>query len=289
MTALSEVEVEIPPSAVAAVEEVLLELGEPGWSLREDAVAGRAWIIGIFPDDPTARIRWSELSPLLPAAAAGPPAWRRIEEREWRESYRAHFRSWTFGRLHWVPVWEREGFRAPPGDAVLWLDPGMAFGTGNHETTRLCVERLASLAQGRSVIDAGCGSGILALSAALLGAGPVLGFDLDPEAVRVSRENAALNGLSDRVEFAEADLRTGLEGRTAGLVLANIQADVLVGNARDLLGAVAPEGALILSGILAREGAEVRAAFAAAAPDWPAESRLLGEWCDLLLTRPGLP
>ena len=128
--------------------------------------------------------------------------------------------TWRFGRLHWVPIWEREAFRLPPGDAVLWLDPGLAFGTGNHETTRLCVERLVALAErrekageakaGARVIDAGCGSGILALSAALLGFRDVRGFDNDPEAVRVSGENAALNGLADRVEFFVGDLVGGL-------------------------------------------------------------------------------
>src|SRR5690606_39178015 len=127
-----------------------------------------------------------------------------------------------------------------------WLDPGMAFGTGNHETTRLCCERLALYAArcgnaGR-VIDAGCGSGILALSAAKLGFGGVAGFDNDAEAIRVSRENAELNGLAGKVDFYVGDLITGLAGRQAELVLANIQSDVLIRFVEELCRTVAPGG-----------------------------------------------
>jgi ribosomal protein L11 methyltransferase len=221
---------------------------------------------------------------------------RVLADAEWRDSYKAHFKAWQFGRLHWVPVWEREKFRLPAGDAVLWLDPGLAFGTGNHETTRLCVERLVAFGKTQSsnlqipneqrrVIDAGCGSGILALSAALLGFGDVTGFDLDPEAVRVSGENAALNGLTGRVKFFAGDLAGGLKGRSADILLANIQADVLMRFARELTGAIAPGGELVLSGILASELDQVRAAFAAATPGWREETRLMGEWSCLALAR----
>jgi ribosomal protein L11 methyltransferase len=154
----------------------------------------------------------------------------------------------------------------------------------------LCCERLVTFAgtQGRSgrVIDAGCGSGILALSAAKLGFEEIVGFDNDPEAVRVSQENAVLNDLVGRVEFYVGDLLTGLSGRSADLVLANIQADVLVRFARELSAAVAPGGQLVLSGILARELASVRDKFFGVNPGWLVDSRLLGEWADLLLTRP---
>jgi ribosomal protein L11 methyltransferase len=136
------------------------------------------------------------------------------------------------------------------------------------------------------VIDAGCGSGILALSAALLGYRDVVGFDNDPEAVRVSEENAALNGLTGRVRFETADLETGLAGRQADLLLANIQADVLLRYAAVLIGAVAPGGTLILSGILAGENGQVRAGFERAAPGWSVNARVMGEWSDVVLVRP---
>jgi ribosomal protein L11 methyltransferase len=290
---LIEIKAEIPPEAAGAVEEVLLEGNAGNWSVLEDAIAKRAWIVGIFTDEAGAWAAWAELRGKI---SAGEPELRVLADADWRDSYKAHFKAWQFGRLHWVPVWEREKFQRPAGDAVLWLDPGLAFGTGNHETTRLCVERLVAFdtrleARGGQretarVIDAGCGSGILALSAALLGLGDVTGFDHDPEAVRVSGENAAFNGLAGRVMFLAGDLTGVLKGRTADLLLANIQADVLMRFARELAGAVAPGGELILSGILAGELDRVRAVFAAVTPGWREEARVLGEWACLALARP---
>jgi ribosomal protein L11 methyltransferase len=133
------------------------------------------------------------------------------------------------------------------------------------------------------VIDAGCGSGILAISAARLGLGPVVGFDNDPGAVRVSRENAARNGVSVQIEFFVGDLRSGLSGRRADLILANIQADVLMRYARELVGAIASGGWLVLNGILATELSQVRTALASAARGRVTDSRTMGEWADLSL------
>jgi len=285
--------IEIPAALADATDAALLGHGVGGWSLLEDAIAKRAWIIGIFPDPREGRAEWETLKALLPVAPWVEPSWRRLSAARWRDSYKAHFKAWKSGRLHWVPIWERERFQRPKGHAVLWLDPGMAFGTGNHETTRLCCHRLIALAKkaaGREktlrVIDAGCGSGILALSAVRLGFKSVLGFDNDPAAVKVSRENAALNGLGRAARFITADLSAGLAKRKAEVILANIQADVLVRAAPILLGAVAPGGSLVLSGILAVELAQVRTAYAGLAPGWAIASRTLREWSDLVLTRP---
>ncbi|MGA3006366.1 MAG: 50S ribosomal protein L11 methyltransferase [Opitutaceae bacterium] len=284
---LIELKAAIAPETASAAEDVLLELGAQNWSVLEDAIARRAWVVGIFADEAGARAAWADLRAKI---SAEEPELRMLADVDWRDSYKAHFKAWKFGRLHWVPVWERGKYQCPAGDAVLWLDPGLAFGTGNHETTRLCVERLVGFAEKRKstarVVDAGCGSGILALSAALLGFGDVTGFDNDPEAVRVSGENAALNGLAGRVQFLAGDLTTGLAGRPADLLLANIQADVLMRFARELTAAVAPGGELVLSGILANELDQVRAAFAAVTPGWREETRVLGEWSSLALARP---
>lgn len=286
---LHEIKAEIPANATEVTDDVLLELGVAGWTLLEDAVARRAWIVGIFADEAEARARWSELQPRLPVAPLAEPSGRALADADWKDSYKAHFKAWKFGRLNWVPVWERADFVLPAGEEVLWLDPGMAFGTGNHETTRLVVERLVKLTGkdgvGGRMIDAGCGSGILALSAAKLGCRDVVAFDNDPIAIEVSRENAELNGLGGRVDFYVGDLVTGLAGRQAELILANIQADVLMKFARELLDAVAPGGRLVLSGILATELALVRQAFAAKAPGWTMDSRQMGEWSDLMVTR----
>lgn len=295
--ALVEIKVEIAAADVAAADDVLLEQGVENWSLLEDVIAKRAWVQGICADEADAWAQWRSLAPALAASGVQPLAElavRSLGDADWRDSYKAHFHAWQFGRLHWVPVWERETFILPPGHAVLWLDPGLAFGTGNHETTRLCVERLVTLAEGRTdlaalrLVDAGCGSGILALSAALLGFRHISGFDNDPEAVRISEENAALNGLAGRVDFQVGDLVSGLAGKEASVdvLLANIQADVLMRFAGELVGAVAPGGRLVLSGILATENATVRSAFAARVPAWAGEARVMGEWSDVVLSRP---
>lgn len=290
---LVEIKTDLPIDRVDAVDQALLEAGATPWSVIEDVIVRRAWLVGIFPNEAEALASWPAMEHLLLTAGVAEgcvPAIRTLADADWRDSYKAHFRAWSFGRLHWVPVWERENFTLPPGHAVLWLDPGLAFGTGNHETTRLCVERLVALAEehgtkGR-VIDAGCGSGILALSAALLGFQDVVGFDNDPEAIRVSEENAACNGVTGRVRFAVGDLVTGLAGRHAEIVLANIQADVLQKFAAELVASVAPHGTLVLSGILANENSQVRTTFERLTPNWVVNARVMGEWSDVVLTQP---
>ncbi len=287
---LHEMRVEIPTDAVETVDELLLEHELESWSVFEDVIAKRAWVVGMFADAESAAQCWQELRGLVPVEGWGAPQMRTLGEKEWKDSYKAHFKAWQFGPLHWVPVWERDSFKLREGETVLWLDPGLAFGTGNHETTRLCVERLVALAEQRGasarVVDAGCGSGILALSAAKLGFREVRGFDNDPEAVRVSQENAELNGLAGAVEFYEGDLITGLQGGCADILLANILANVLMRYAAELTAAVRPGGVLILSGILAVETQSVIDAFRTAAPEWSIDSRSMGEWSDVVLTRP---
>lgn len=288
---IHELKVEIAAETVPEVEELLAEREEQRLMVLEDKPATRAWLTGYFEAAEEATAALAEFEGALNAGwILSEVVVRALPDADWKDSYKAHFKASSFGPLHWVPIWERESFRVPAGEKVLWLDPGMAFGTGNHETTRLVAERLVAFAaqagtKGR-VIDAGCGSGILALSAALLGFREVSGFDNDPEAIRVSEENAALNGLTGGVEFFVGDLTSGWRHAPAGLVLANIQADVLVRFTRELLAAVAPGGWLVLSGILQRELAEVRAVFEAAAPGWVADTRVMGEWGDLCLQRP---
>jgi ribosomal protein L11 methyltransferase len=291
---LVELKVEIKPEWVPPVDDILIEAGLENWSVFEDVVERRAWLVGILAANEVPLQIWAGVERLLCDAGVeirAQPIVRSLREIDWRNSYKLHFHPWQFGRLHWVPIWEKDRYPLPPDAAVLWLDPGLAFGTGNHETTRMCVERMVAWAdekgtQGR-VVDAGCGSGILALSAALLGYADVSAFDNDAEAVRISEENAALNQMAGQVRFETADLPDGLaaESGRAHLLLANIQADVLVRYARELVGAIAPGGAMVLSGILAAENASVRIIFEALAPAWTVNARTMGEWSDILLVR----
>lgn len=288
---IHEFKVEVALSAVPAIDELLAEREEQRLMVLEDKPRGRAWITGYFESREHSVASWTEISRLLEKGwLLGDPEERELPDANWKDSYKAHFKASSFGPLHWVPVWERGTFCVPAGGKVLWLDPGMAFGTGNHETTRLVAERLVAFAaengSGGRVIDAGCGSGILALSASLLGFSKVSGFDNDAEAIRVSEENAVLNTRAGRVDFFVGDLTSGWRHAPAELVLANIQADVLRKFAPELTRAVAPGGWLVLSGILAQELAEVRATFAKEAPSWSIKSRTMGEWSDLVLVCP---
>lgn len=289
--AIVELKTEVSLAATAALEDLLAEREEQRFMMLEDKPSGRAWLTGYFDSSAEALTAWRDLINAVDADwTKTAPAVRELPDEDWKNSYKAHFKAWKFGRLNWVPVWERATFVLPEGEEVLWLDPGMAFGTGNHETTRLCCERLARVSeiQGNSgrVIDAGCGSGILALSAAKLGFAKPAGFDNDPEAIRVSEENATLNNLAGHVDFYVGDLASGLAGRSAELVLANIQADVLMRFSKELCGAVAPGGQLVLSGILGQELKAVQEKFGQVAAGWRVESRVLGEWADLAFARP---
>lgn len=289
--AVVEIRVALGPVSTVVVEETLNELAEGAWMVLEDKVAGTSAIAGYLGSSEEGLAAWRLIEPAMRGLGVeAAPEVRELADQDWRDSYRAHFKAWRCGRVHWVPVWERDSHPVPRGDVAIWLDPGMAFGTGNHETTRLCCERLVAHAgqrgTGARVIDAGCGSGILALTAARLGFREVRGFDNDPEAVAVSKENAALNELEGAVEFGVDDLDSGLAGREADLVIANIQADVLIRFATRIAGSVAPGGELVLSGILAGEIDSVRAAFSAAAPGFLQESRTMGEWADFRLISP---
>ncbi|MFZ6046203.1 50S ribosomal protein L11 methyltransferase [Pseudomonas sp. CR3202] len=183
----------------------------------------------------------------------------RIEDQDWERSWMDNFQPMRFGRRLWiVPSWHA----APEPDAVnLLLDPGLAFGTGTHPTTALCLEWLdgQDLA-GCEVLDFGCGSGILAIAALLLGARQAVGTDIDPQALEASRDNASRNGI-DPARFP-VYLPADLPAKPAEVVVANILAGPLVSLAPQITSLVAPGGRLALSGILAEQAEEVRAAYA---------------------------
>ena len=183
----------------------------------------------------------------------------RIEDQDWERSWMDNFQPMRFGRRLWiVPSWHA----APEPDAVnLLLDPGLAFGTGTHPTTALCLQWLdAQPLQGCSVLDFGCGSGILAIAALLLGAERAVGTDIDPQALEASRDNANRNGI-DPAQFP-VYLPQDLPAEQADVVVANILAGPLVQLAPQITALVKPGGRLALSGVLAEQADEVRAAYA---------------------------
>lgn len=184
----------------------------------------------------------------------------RIEDQDWERSWMDNFQPMRFGRRLWiVPSWHT----APEPEAVnLLLDPGLAFGTGTHPTTALCLEWLDSQElTGLQVLDFGCGSGILAIAALLLGAEQAVGTDIDIQAIEASRDNAGRNGI-DPARFP-LYLPEQLPDGQADIVVANILAGPLVELAEPIGQRVKPGGLLALSGILAEQAEEVRAAYAA--------------------------
>ena len=208
-----------------------------------------------------------------------------IPDEDWKLSYRKHFKTEVISpRLVVRPPWE--AFTPAPGQKVLTLDPGIAFGTGQHPTTRACLDAIDALAAenaDRSFLDVGCGSGILSIAAALEGFRDVHGFDNDPDAVRNANENAEANGLG--ALFSDGDLSVPGTAAPADVVAANVLAPVLVRFAREVGALVNPGGRLILSGILDEQYEEVRAAYAALGFA-EVSNRLIGEWRTGLFARP---
>jgi ribosomal protein L11 methyltransferase len=204
-----------------------------------------------------------------------------IAPRDWGEEWKKGLSPFSVGRVFLRPSWLVAA--PPPGAAEVVLDPGMAFGTGTHPTTALClaaVDAFLASRPGASVLDVGTGSGILAIAARKLGAGRVAANDEDPVAVEVARENAARNAVT--VEITGAALST-LAG-PFDLVVANILANVLVQLAPALAGRVASGGELVLAGVLGPQEEEVRAPFLALGLT-PLEGARRGEWSLLRFRR----
>lgn len=202
-----------------------------------------------------------------------------LAEADWSRSWRRHVEPRRFGNLAVVPSHASEGLAGK----VLRIDPGGAFGTGGHPTTRLCLAWLASLpVTGRSVLDFGCGSGILAIAARLLGARSATAVDRDPEALAVASRNAARNGVSLDLAGSEAFEPDG----PFDLVVANIVAGTLVAEASRLRASVAPGGRLALCGLLPEQVAEVAAAYPDVCFD---AARAMDGWALLSGRRPSKP
>ena len=191
----------------------------------------------------------------------------RIRQEDWAESWKKHFKPFEIGRRLLVrPSWSRR--RARRGQAVVELDPGLSFGTGQHPTTAYCLRQLVSRRrpdEPQSFLDLGTGSGILAIAAAKLGYAPIEALDFDTEAIRIARANACANQVEKLIRFQRQDLsklRGG--GNRYSVVCANLTADLLRRERNRILARLEPKGVLVLAGILDREFAEVQDEFEAA-------------------------
>jgi ribosomal protein L11 methyltransferase len=263
----------------------LFELGADGVEERDETTLvkgtpGKVTLVASFGSHEDAR---EALDALRAHDEALEPRLEEIVGDAWRDEWKKHFRPFAITRSIVIrPPWE--AYAEQPGEQVLVLEPGRAFGTGLHETTSLVAgaleARRAELA-GAVVLDVGCGSGILALVAILLGAAGARAVDVDPDAVEVTRENATRNGLDERVDADTAPIEAIATKHP--VVVANIEARVLIPMAPELSRRVAPGGVLVLSGILAPQKDDVRAAYASFALE---ETREKGEWVALVLRAP---
>ena len=195
------------------------------------------------------------LTDLAPDLSPGQIAFRTIEDQDWTRVWMDQFQPMRFGRRLWIYPWNIE---PPAGDAdaiIVRLDPGLAFGTGTHPTTALCLEWLDALdLSGRTVIDYGCGSGVLAIAALKLGAAHVVGVDNDPQALAASQDNAERNGVGAHLTLCTPD---AFDAAPADALVANILAGPLAELAPRFATCVKAGGVLALSGILAGQQSEL--------------------------------
>lgn len=279
-----EVAVTVSSEGEEAVADLFYELGCPGVSVEdpelllkyiesgkwdyhdfgEVELTGTSIVKGYFPEDDELSDKLKKLDLGIFELIERYPHWLIIrnvltlQEEDWATAWKAYFKPIHIGKHFLIkPTWEQVDLR--PEDIVLELDPGMAFGTGTHATTTLCLKTLEDIIKpGQKVFDLGTGSGILAIAAAKLGA-KVEAVDLDSVAVKVAQENVALNKVSDSVRVLRGDLGTVLMGQ-ADVIIANIIADVIISLLPDLKRILHPQGEFLASGIIEKRADEVETA-----------------------------
>lgn len=271
-----KVEIRVEKQAAEAAAAILLEAGCQGAAFQSEG--GVELIAGYLPYEGSVMARVARIeadAALFPKWGLGPAQVRTdvVREEDWAETWKKFYRPLPIGaKLMICPSWEE----CPPGREPVYLDPGMAFGTGYHPTTAMCLEEMEKLIlPGMIVYDVGCGSGILSLAAARLGAAVVHAVDVDPVAVRVSRENVRLNDLEGIIDVRQGSLEALTKG--ANLVLMNIIAPVIMAlapRARELLY---PGGWLVAGGINRAQREETKKALLKAGL-FITEERVQGEW-----------
>ncbi|HRN50266.1 MAG TPA: 50S ribosomal protein L11 methyltransferase [Anaerolineales bacterium] len=289
---------EVDPEQAEAVSEALARYIPGGIVIESTAiqandedegrVVGDLRVLGYIPNDEQLEERRAQIEQALRYLALiqplPEPHYEPVQEQNWMEAWKQHYKPFTIGeRLRIMPAWLVDD-AAADGRAMVRIEPGMAFGTGVHPTTQLCLLLVEQYVQpGNTVMDIGCGSAILAIAAKKLGAGQAVGVDIDPQSMDNARQNAALNNVDIEIGLGSVDelLAGQYSLQQADVVLANILAPVLVRLLAAGMGRlVAPGGTLILSGILNDQEPQLRAALQAAGFAIVAEQRS-GDWLAL--------
>lgn len=290
-----EVALSVDGEAAEATAELLQRYGYQGVSVEHDGIppdkldedqlplATHMTVRAYFPADERADESKKQLETALAYMnmmyPMPTPVYRIVDEQDWAEAWKVHYHPVQIGkRLFIRPLWI--DLELPPGAVEVALDPGMAFGTGTHPTTQLCLEALEEHVQhGMRILDLGTGSAILAIAAAKLGALEVLALDIDPVAVAVAKKNATENGVRDKITVQEGSLETVItSARHFDLIVVNILARVIVQMCDQHLGdTVRPGGLGIFSGIIVEQADEVEVALRSTGLT-PLRRRVQGDW-----------
>ena len=288
-----KVECNLNRSKIRIVEHILYEILPTNWVIITNRNTKKSKLQGNFIDKNVAAEEINKLQNLL-----GENLLFSNEtnlEDDWKEAYKLHFKPWQYKNFKFVPSWEKEKSNDESGKLIVSIDPGMAFGTGTHETTRLCLEFLIDqyslaneISSNLSMIDIGCGSGILAITAAKLGFKNIMGIDNDSDAIENAFLNSKKNNLSDTIVFKQVELAKITKSHYQ-CVIANIQADVLLLNSSVLINLLRNQkSSLILSGILNYEVEHVIKAYQKDLNTHGLKCKIveksLGEWSTLLFS-----
>lgn len=284
----TEVLIKVDPQAVEAVTDILYGLGAQGVAidepvdverLREDELywdyidekllendTEETKIMAYFSEEETnlpekiavIKEKIRNLTEFGLSIGSGTVELSNVNQEDWESAWKQYFKPvHVTDRIVVKPEWEE--YSPQEGEIVIEIDPGMAFGTGTHETTSMCINQIEkNLKSGDTVIDIGCGSGILSMAAVLLGAQRATGVDLDPVAVRVALENVELNNLQDKIEILHGNL-TDVIREKADIVVANIMADIILILLEDVRAFIKDDGLFISSGIIQEKRAAVEA------------------------------
>ncbi len=298
-----EISLSVDGEAAEAVAELLNRYGHQGVAVEQEGIMPEAWDDGEVPPVTRMTVRAyipsderTEDAKLRLEAALGHmslmypmpmPTYKAVKEEDWANAWKANYHPLRIGRHLFIrPLWVDTP--PQPDDVLIALDPGMAFGTGTHPSTQLCLEALEDLVQpGIKAMDLGCGSGILAIAAAKLGASQIVALDTDPLAVRVTQENAEQNGVTDKIITQQGSLENVItSARRFDLIVVNILARIIIPMCDQHLGdTVRPGGKGIFAGIIAEQADDVEAALRKTGLE-PYKRRTSTDWVLIEAKRP---